>query len=184
LWRRKVCYVSDSPPPLIKSAEEAFIQVLSFCSRSEAPTNSASQLEYFREVAEQLGLSASALQRPFTVLSAGERQRVSLSWAIALHPQILLLDEPTSHLDSEARARFESLIRLVGCTIVCASSLAHTHHPTTSRMGWRGMVHCIIVVSVIVSISEQYLSCSGTTVCACNHVRSVVRMPRGICAVP
>ena len=118
-WRRKVCYVSDSPPPLLVSAEEAFLQVLSFSSRSTVPSNSASQLAYFREVAEQLGVSPSALQRPFTVLSAGERQRVSLSWAVALHPLVLLLDEPTSHLDSEAVTRFELLIKQVGCTVVC-----------------------------------------------------------------
>ena len=29
-WRRKVCYVPDSPPPLVESAEHAFLQVLSF----------------------------------------------------------------------------------------------------------------------------------------------------------
>lgn len=103
----------------MKSAEEAFLQVLSFSSRSTVPSNSASQLAYFREVAEQLGVSASALQRPFTVLSAGERQRVSLSWAVALHPLVLLLDEPTSHLDKDATARFEDLIKQVGSTVVC-----------------------------------------------------------------
>lgn len=113
-----MCYVSDSPPPLVKSAEEAFLRVLSFSSRSSVPSNSASQLDYFREVAEQLGVSVGALQRPYTVLSAGERQRVSLAWAVALEPLVLLLDEPTSHLDSVATGRFESLIQQVGCTVV------------------------------------------------------------------
>jgi iron complex transport system ATP-binding protein len=49
--------------------------------------------------------------RPFAQLSSGERQRVWIALAVAQNTRVLLLDEPTSHLDIRHAFDMLSLIR-------------------------------------------------------------------------
>lgn len=69
---------------------------------------------------EELGLGPRRRQLVGT-LSGGWKQRVSLACAIAHHPAILFLDEPTAGVDPAARRRFWETIRGLadgGTTIV------------------------------------------------------------------
>jgi putative ABC transport system ATP-binding protein len=60
---------------------------------------------------EVVGLEVSMRDRDPQSLSVGQQQRVSLARALALKPEVLLMDEPTSSLDEAARDTVEELIR-------------------------------------------------------------------------
>ena len=62
-------------------------------------------------------------------LSGGERQRVAFARARILSPRILLLDEPTSNMDSESRNQAYRMIKRLkdeGVSIIVATHEYHT----------------------------------------------------------
>ncbi len=76
-------------------------------------------------VAKRLGL-ADLLDRLCGALSRGQRQRVAIGRALIHRPQLLILDEPASGLDPEARAGLAALfnsLRGEGMTLLVSSHI-------------------------------------------------------------
>ncbi len=70
------------------------------------------------KVANGLDIDASMRERPFALLSGGEKTRVNLARLILEDTDILLLDEPTNHLDLRATQWLEEyLLRFKGTVL-------------------------------------------------------------------
>ena len=90
------------------------------------------------EALEAVGL-ASLSGRWFNSLSGGQRQRALIARALVTHPEVLLLDEPTSNVDISAEDMIlEVLERLRGKMTI----LLVTHYPKVA-MRFLDQVYCV-----------------------------------------
>ncbi|MEM2056790.1 MAG: phosphate ABC transporter ATP-binding protein PstB [Thermoproteota archaeon] len=108
--RRRVGMVFQKPNPLPKTIFENVAygvkihRMASGNSISEIVKRSLEEAALWDEVKDRLNDSA------FT-LSGGQQQRLCIARALAVNPEIILLDEPCSALDPIATAKIETLMR-------------------------------------------------------------------------
>jgi len=89
------------------------------------PRRRAAHLPDVCQAAELLGVT-SLLRRSPRTLSGGERQRVALARALARRPRVLLLDEPLSALDPDAREELQTTLRELHARI--QTTVVHVTH--------------------------------------------------------
>jgi len=67
-------------------------------------------------------------ERPWRVLSQGERQRVLIGRALMARPRVLILDEPCAGLDPAAREHFLQFLQRLGAQKNAPTLVLVTHH--------------------------------------------------------
>lgn len=99
-------------------------QGLEYAARSQGLASGAVALAV-QDTAQRLGL-ADKLGNLASALSRGQRQRLAIGQAIIHAPQVLLLDEPASGLDPEARSSLAQVFKALqaqGMSLVVSSHI-------------------------------------------------------------
>jgi phosphate transport system ATP-binding protein len=108
--RARIGMVFQKPNPFPKSVYEN----VAYGPRIHGLAESRAELdEIVMSSLERAGLLAEVKDRlgdPGTSLSGGQQQRLCIARAIAVNPEVILMDEPCSALDPIATARIEELI--------------------------------------------------------------------------
>ena len=108
--RARVGMVFQKPNPFPKS----IFDNIAYGPRIHGLTNSKSELDdIVKESLVRAGLWGEVSDRLFdqgTGLSGGQQQRLCIARAIAVNPEVILMDEPCSALDPIATARIEELM--------------------------------------------------------------------------
>ena len=81
-----------------------------------------------------VGLPEHAIEAPLSALSGGQRKLVALAICLAQRPDVLLLDEPETHLDLERRAQLEAIIRDFSGAVVIVSHDRYLLDETVSEI--------------------------------------------------
>jgi len=81
-----------------------------------------------------LGFDDGDLALPTTALSGGQRKLVALAACLIRQPDLLLLDEPETHLDADRRARLESIVAEFPGAVVTVSHDRYLLDETVSRI--------------------------------------------------
>ena len=103
-------------------SQEATDSLSPFLTAREQVTAFARDKAGARDWLARLGLADERRQRAYPCqLSGGERKRVQIAQALAMQPDLILADEPTANLDSEAAECIFAALMQSGAGVLVAS---------------------------------------------------------------
>lgn len=107
--RRRVGMIFQKPTPFSLSVFENVVYGLKLHYRM-SKSEMAGKVETALRQAALWEEVKDKLDHPGTALSGGQQQRLCIARALAVEPEVILMDEPTSAVDPVATARIEELI--------------------------------------------------------------------------
>jgi iron complex transport system ATP-binding protein len=127
--RKQIGLVSSSIRQMMNDNEPALETVLSGKSAMIDFWGRASRADCVRarRILREIECGHLA-ERPWRVLSQGERQRVLIGRALMARPRLLILDEPCAGLDPAAREHFLQFIQRLGGSKQAPTLVLVTHH--------------------------------------------------------
>jgi len=127
--RRHVGLVSSSLRQMMADEEPALESVISgkYAMIDLWGRGSAADRRQAKRLLRQVEC-ASLAERPWRVLSQGERQRVLIARALMARPALLILDEPCAGLDPAAREQFLQFLQRLGSGRMAPTLVLVTHH--------------------------------------------------------
>lgn len=127
--RKKIGLVSSSVRQMMHDDEPALDTIISgkYAMIEFWGDASAHDRAEARRILRQIECTHLA-ERPWLVLSQGERQRVLIGRALMAKPRLLILDEPCAGLDPAAREHFLQFLQRIGRQKDAPTLVLVTHH--------------------------------------------------------
>ncbi len=127
--RRRIGIVSSSVRQLMADTEPALISIISGKYAMIDYWGSATDSDRLQAMRILRSMRCEMLaERPWRVLSQGERQRVLIGRALMAQPEVLILDEPCAGLDPVARESFLQFVQQLGARKRSPTLILVTHH--------------------------------------------------------
>ncbi|MDW8032413.1 MAG: ABC transporter ATP-binding protein [Aquificaceae bacterium] len=139
-FRREVALLFQNPEVMLFNPTVYDEMAFSLRQLGFREEETREKVEYW---ADKFGLSPLLKSPPFE-LSLGQKQRLALACLLVLSPKLLLLDEPTAHLDPKSTGWLVDLLWELPCTIITSTHNLSLAEELGDRLLVLGQDHTLI----------------------------------------